>query len=126
MNKYIRRYETTIDEVVKEDGKIVGVYIKKVQFVNEGGRMKLVDVENTKEYLPCDYLIIAMGFIGTTNEDLNRYGLKAINNRVILNNFNYDERTFVCGDMKNGQSLVVIAIKDGLDCANQIINKYNK
>ena len=126
MNKDIRRYETTIDEVVKEDGKIVGVYIKKVQFVNEGGRMKLVDVENTKEYLPCDYLIIAMGFIGTTNEDLNSYGLKAINNRVILNNFNYDERTFVCGDMKNGQSLVVIAIKDGLDCANQIINKYNK
>ena len=125
MNKDIRRYETTIDEVKVEDGKLVGVYIKKVKFIFENGKTRLVDVENTKEYLPCDYLIIAMGFVGTTTDDLNNYKLDSINNRVKLNNFNYNERTFVCGDMKNGQSLVVIAIKDGIDCANEIIKKYN-
>ena len=66
-----------------------------------------------------------MGFLGTTNEDLNNYKLDSINNRIKLSNFNYDDNTFVRGDMKNGQSLVVIAIKDGIDCANEIIKKYN-
>ena len=28
--------------------------------------------------------------------------------------------------MKNGQSLVVIALKDGIECANNIITKYEK
>ena len=125
MNYDIRRYETTIDEVVKEDDKLVGVYIKKVKFVFENGKSKLQDIEGTREYLPCDYLIIAMGFVGTLTSDLESYKLDSINNRVILNNFNYNDKTFVCGDMKNGQSLVVIAIKDGLDCAEQIIKKYN-
>jgi glutamate synthase (NADPH/NADH) small chain len=125
MNHDIRRYETTIDEIIKENDKITGVYIKKVKFVNENGRMKLQDVENTREYLPCDYLIIAMGFLGTTDDDLNNYKLDAINNKIKLNNFRYNDKISVCGDMKNGQSLVVIAIKDGIDCADQIINKYN-
>jgi len=125
MTHDIRRYETTIDEVKVEDGKIVGVYIKKVKFIFEKGKSKIVDQDNTKEYLPCDYLIIAMGFLGTTNDDLKNYKLDAVNNKIKLNNFNYNEKTFVCGDMKNGQSLVVIAIKDGIDCAEQIIKKYN-
>ena len=126
MNYDIRRYETTIDEIVKEGDQMVGVYIKKVKFVNDGGRVKLQDVEGTREYLPCDYLIIAMGFIGTTTDDLNNYKLDSFNNRVKLNNFKYNDKISVCGDMKNGQSLVVIALKDGIDCAEQIINKYNK
>ena len=118
----IRRYETTIDEVIKDkDNNITGVNIKKVKF--EQG--KFVDIPDTLEYLDCDYLIIAMGFLGTTNDDLKNYKLDAVNNKIKLNNFNYNEKTFVCGDMKNGQSLVVIAIKDGIDCAEQIIKKYN-
>lgn len=125
IGKDIRRYETTIDEIVVENGKLTGVYIKKVKFVFENGKTKILDVENTKEYLPCDYLIIAMGFLGTSDSDLANYKLDSINNRIKLNNYNYDDKTFVCGDMKNGQSLVVIAIKDGIDCALQIINKYN-
>lgn len=125
MGSDIRRYETTIDSVVLEDDKLAGVYIKKVKFVYENGKSKIVDIEGTKEYLPCDYLIIAMGFIGTKEEDLKGYGLDSINNKIKLSNFNYDERTYVCGDMKNGQSLVVIAIKDGIDCADEIIKKYN-
>ena len=125
MNKDIRRYETTIDEVVKEGNKIKGVYIKKVRFENVGGKVRLVDVENTREYLDCDYLIIAMGFLGTKDEDLKNYKLSANSNRVLLNNFKYNDKIAVCGDMKNGQSLVVIAIKDGFDCAESIINKYN-
>ena len=119
--KDIRRYETTIDEVVKDkDNNIIGVNIKKVKFENG----KFVDVPNTIEYLPCDCLIIAMGFLGTSDEDSKNYGLNTNRNRINLNGFNYNDNIFVCGDMKNGQSLVVVAIKDGIDCALKVIEKY--
>ncbi|MBR6072581.1 MAG: glutamate synthase subunit beta [Acholeplasmatales bacterium] len=119
--KDIRRYETTIDEVVKDkDNNIIGVNIKKVKFENG----KFVDVPNTTEYLPCDCLIIAMGFLGTSDEDSKNYGLNTNRNRINLNGFNYNDNIFVCGDMKNGQSLVVVAIKDGIDCALKVIEKY--
>jgi NADPH-dependent glutamate synthase beta subunit-like oxidoreductase len=50
--------------------------------------------------------------------------MKVNRNRIPLKDFNYDDHIYVCGDMKNGQSLVVQAIKDGMDCANKIIEKY--
>ena len=119
--KDIRRYSTTIDEVVKdESGNIKSLIIKKVKF--DSG--KFVDIPDTKEEIPCDCLIVAMGFLGTTDEDLSKYNLKSNKNRVILDNFTYDDKISVCGDMKNGQSLVVVAINDGIQCANQIIKKY--
>ena len=65
-----------------------------------------------------------MGFLGTTDEDLLSYGLENKSNRVKLEGFKYNDKISVCGDMKNGQSLVVIALKDGIDCAQSIINKY--
>ena len=119
--KDIRRYETTIDSVIKDDNNhIIGVNVKKVKFENG----KFVDVPNTLEYLDCDYLIIAMGFLGTSDSDAQSYNIKTNRNRISLNDFNYENNIYVCGDMKNGQSLVVVAIKDGIDCALKIIKKY--
>lgn len=117
----IRIYNTTIDEVVAKDGKVVGVYTKKVKF--EKGRF--IDIPDTRKYLDCDYLIIAMGFLGTSEEDANSYNMTMNRNRFSLKNFSYSDKISVCGDMKNGQSLVVVALKDGIDCANEIIKKYN-
>ncbi len=119
--KDIRRYESTVDEIIKdENNNMIGVNIKKVKFENG----KIVDIPNTKEYLPCDYLIIAMGFLGTSDSDALSYNIKTNKNRIELHDFNYDKNIYVCGDMKNGQSLVVVAIKDGIDCALKIIEKY--
>ena len=120
----IRRYETTIDSIVGENNHIKGVYIKKVEFVSENGKMVIKDIPNTKEYLDCDYLIIAMGFLGTKDEDAESYGLNHNRFRIPLDNFKYSDKISVCGDMKNGQSLVVVALKDGIDCAKEIIKKY--
>ncbi|MGM9969668.1 MAG: glutamate synthase subunit beta [Anaeroplasma sp.] len=125
MGKDIRRYETTIDEVVGKES-IEGIYIKKVEQSLENGRLVFKDSDSTREYLPCDILIIAMGFLGTSEDDLNSYELKHDRFKVNLDDFFYNDKISVCGDMKNGQSLVVVAIKDGLDCANRIINKYQK
>ena len=103
-----------------EHNRIVGVKSKKVKFENG----KIVDIPDTKEYFDCDYLIIAMGFLGTSDRDAKEYNMITNRNRILLHDFNYDHNIYVCGDMKNGQSLVVVAIKDGMDCANKIIEKY--
>ena len=65
-----------------------------------------------------------MGFLGTSDRDAKEYNMITNRNRILLHDFNYDDNIYVCGDMKNGQSLVVVAIKDGMDCANKIIEKY--
>ena len=65
-----------------------------------------------------------MGFLGTSDSDALSYNIKTNRNRINLKEFNYEDNIYVCGDMKNGQSLVVVAIKDGIDCANKIIEKY--
>ncbi len=124
MGHDIRHYETTIDELVVENNTLKGVYTKNVYFTKENGRAVFKDVEGSRKYVECDYLIIAMGFIGTSDEDLKLYGLDNALNKVKLQGFKYNDKISVCGDMKNGQSLVVIALKDGIDCAISIIKKY--
>jgi len=116
--KDIRLYKTTIDEIIGED-QIEGVYIKNVESVNG----KFVDVEGSRRHLYCDLLLISMGFTGTSMEDIESYGFDSSNGRIVADGFGIRDNIHYCGDMKNGQSLVVIAIKDGLDCANEIIAK---
>lgn len=122
MGHDIRCYETTIDELVVKNNRLVGVFTKKVKFEDK----RFVDVEGTRNYLDCDCLIIAMGFLGTKEEDMKAYGLIGDKYKINLNGFKYSDNISVCGDMKNGQSLVVIALKDGIECANNIITKYEK
>ncbi len=124
MGKDIRHFQTTIDEIVGKE-RIEGIYTKQVEFVYENGKSMIKDIPNTRKYFPCDTLIVAMGFIGTSKEDLEAYGFKAEQNRPYLQEFEYNPKISICGDMKNGQSLVVLAIKDGLDCAQRIIKKYS-
>lgn len=125
MHQDIRRYKTTIDEIVGTN-HIEGVYIKQVKFVRENGKTIIQDIKDTREYLACDKLILAMGFLGTSIEDAQAYNMTSSNFKIPLQEFKYEECISVCGDMKNGQSLVVIALKDGIDCAQSIINKYTK
>ena len=86
--------------------------------------MPIKGIPETQEYLTCNHLIIFMGFLEIRGIDEESYGFNHNSSRIPLDNFKYSDKISVCGDMKNGQSLVVIDLKDGLDCANQIISKY--
>ncbi len=112
----IRIYESTITGIVG-DKNIEAVTISKVDD-------KFSAIKGTEETIPCDALLISMGFLGTKEEDLKAYGLDHNGFKVKLDNFKYNDKITVCGDMKNGQSLVVSAIKDGLDAASYIIDRF--
>lgn len=119
--KDIRLYETTVDEILGND-KVESLVIKNVEFKNG----MFVDKEGSKKTVPCDFLVICMGFLGTKIEDLESFGIEHKGYKPSLLGFTLPSKdnVYVTGDMKNGQSLVVTAIKDGIDCADLIIAKH--
>jgi len=85
------------------------------------GRMTFEKVEGTDFELPCELVLLAMGFVGPQREgllqqlgvELNERGNVARDVRFCTNLPN----VFVAGDMGRGQSLIVWAIAEGRSCA---------
>ena len=68
--------------------------------------------------------LIAAGFLGSESYVTEAFGAKtdARTNVATENNTHQTsaQRVFTAGDMRNGQSLVVRAIRDGRDCAREV------
>jgi len=85
------------------------------------GRMTFEKVEGSDFELPCELVLLAMGFVGPQKPgmleqlgvDLNERGNVARDDRWLSN----VDGVFVCGDMGRGQSLIVWAIAEGRSCA---------
>jgi glutamate synthase (NADPH/NADH) small chain len=85
------------------------------------GRMVFEKVEGSDFELPCELVLLAMGFVGPQRPgmleqlgvDLNERGNVARDDRWLSN----VDGVFVCGDMGRGQSLIVWAIAEGRSCA---------
>ncbi len=108
-----RVFETTIKEIIAENGQITGVKTVQVEFAAG----KITEIADTEKVLPADLLLIAAGFTGC--EEYSKCGL----NIPTRNDESYvsdDSKVFACGDMKRGQSLVVTAIADGIKCAREV------
>ena len=78
-------------------------------------------VEGTDFELPCELVLLAMGFVGPQRPGLLEQLGVELNER---GNVTRDdafrtnlENVFVCGDMGRGQSLIVWAIAEGRSCA---------
>jgi glutamate synthase (NADPH/NADH) small chain len=78
-------------------------------------------VPGTDFDLPCELVLLAMGFLGTERRgvvgelglDLDARGNVACDDNWATSH----DRVFVCGDMTRGQSLIVWAIAEGRSCA---------
>ncbi len=122
-----RIYETTVKEFVKDkDGKLSKLVCVKVKFTKneKTGRMDLGFVEGSEFELPCDYVFIAAGFLGTQKYVTDAFGLE-LDNRTNVKTEQGKfatniEKVFVTGDMHIGQSLVVRAIKQGREVARDV------
>jgi glutamate synthase (NADPH/NADH) small chain len=85
------------------------------------GRMTFEKVDGTDFELPCELVLLAMGFVGPQREglldqlgvEINERGNVARDARFRTNLDN----VFVAGDMGRGQSLIVWAIAEGRACA---------
>ncbi len=114
-----RIWSTTLTNLITEDGALKAVETAKIHF--EEGRPV---ISEERDILPCDLLIIAAGFTGCETElplsagiELSRRNTVASKENSYASNIS---GIFSCGDMHRGASLVVWAIREGLECAREV------
>lgn len=98
-------------------GSVTGLRAHEVKFVDG----KFERIEGTDFELPCELVLLAMGFVGPERAGmLEALGVKldARGNVARDDRFMTSEPgVFACGDMARGQSLIVWAIAEGRSCA---------
>lgn len=126
----VREYETTLKEVVREDGKLKGILTVQVEWKNdETGRRVPVEIPQTQRMRPADLILVAMGFTGVQPGLAEQMQLE-LTPRNTLATTQGDStgkggyRTqvpglFVAGDARRGASLVVWAMQEGMRAANE-------
>lgn len=122
-----RVYQTTVKEFVKdEDGNLKAVILVKLKTERDEttGRMMMVPVKGSEYTVDCELALIAAGFLGSESYVTQAFGVEVdgrTNVATAKNTFLTNvENVFTAGDMHNGQSLVVRAIRDGRDCAREV------
>lgn len=105
------------------EGKISALKLTDIDWVQEKGKMKFKKREESTRLIPCDLVLLAMGFIHPQKEGL----LEKLNIELDdVGNVRADdystsvEKIFTAGDMRRGQSLVVWAIAEGREAANRV------
>ena len=107
------------------NGKVSGIETVRVEWTKTPeGRWNMAEVPGSEHTFPCDYVFLAMGFLGP---DLN------INSELSLEldgrkNFKAEYKkhatsvkgVFAAGDCRRGQSLVVWAIAEGRNAAEAV------
>lgn len=83
------------------------------------GKAINVEISNSKKTYKADLVLLAMGFSGCEEAIAKNFGVKLDEkNNISTENFQTThKKIFACGDARKGQSLVVWAIKDGIECA---------
>jgi glutamate synthase (NADPH/NADH) small chain len=104
-----------------DDGRVRALRAHEVEQVFTDGRMSFEKIDGTDFELPCELVLLAMGFVGPERGglleqlgvELNERGNVARDDSWATN----VDGVFVCGDMGRGQSLIVWAIAEGRSCA---------
>jgi glutamate synthase (NADPH/NADH) small chain len=100
-----------------EAGSVRALRAHEVKFV-EG---KFEKIENTDFELPCELVLLAMGFVGPERAGmLEQLGVRLDPRGNVARDDQFmtsEAGVFACGDMGRGQSLIVWAIAEGRSCA---------
>lgn len=108
--------------------QVEGVETKDLKQEFKEGKAINVEIPNSKKISKADLVLLAMGFSGCEEEIADNFGVKFDDkNNIATNNFQTScEKIFACGDARKGQSLVVWAIKDGIECALSLDRNFTK
>lgn len=125
-----REYLTTVTKIVGDkDGNIKEVHTVKVEWQNENGRMIPKPIKGTEKVMPCDLMLLAMGFTGPEDTLIKQLSLETdarSNIKAQYGRFETNLKSvFAAGDARRGQSLVVWAIHEGREAA-KAVDKFFK
>jgi glutamate synthase (NADPH/NADH) small chain len=113
--------------IMDENGQLKGLKVVEVEWeMDANGRaLNFKEVPGTERELPCQLVLLAMGFLHPQKEGLleklgvdldNRGNVKAIEGKYQTS----IPKIFTAGDMRRGQSLVVWAISEGREAARKV------
>ncbi len=123
-----RQWAITTKEFIADDqGKLTGLKIAELEweFSPEGRPVRFTEIAGTERVLPCDMVLLAMGFLHPQPAGLlTEIGVEFDERgNVKAPETSYQTsipKIFSAGDMRRGQSLVVWAISEGRECARQV------
>jgi glutamate synthase (NADPH) small chain len=112
---------STVEFLGDEAGNVRALKTVEVQMNSMGGRLSFDPVPGTEQEIPCELVLLALGFTGPEREGmLTDLGVEL----TAVGNVKRDadwrttaDGVYVCGDMGRGQSLIVWAIAEGRACA---------
>jgi glutamate synthase (NADPH/NADH) small chain len=113
-----RVFSVNTDRFLADDhGNVRALVLNEVVFNN--GKFEII--EGTERELPCDLVLLALGFIGPEKGSwLDQLGVALDDRGNIARTDSYATNVpgvYVAGDMGRGQSLIVWAIAEGRACA---------
>ena len=104
-----------------DDGHVRALRYHQVEQKFVDGRMSFERIEGTDTELPCELVLLAMGFVGPQKPGLlDQLGVELNARGNVARDGDWSTNVpgvFVCGDMGRGQSLIVWAIAEGRSCA---------
>ena len=111
----------TVSFLGDDDGNVTGLRAVEVRSEIVEGRPTFVPVDGTEFDLPCELVLLALGFTGAERQGLGeQFGLEFDPRGNVARDDEWHtnvDNVFVCGDMGRGQSLIVWAIAEGRSCA---------
>lgn len=114
----------TTKMVAYADGRLKELHtIQMEKITNEEGYVYFKELPGTEKVWPADFVFVAIGFQGVEQEIGEHFDVQVLNNRLRATMKNYETNTsgvFTAGDARRGPSLIVWAIREGREVAEQV------
>jgi glutamate synthase (NADPH/NADH) small chain len=104
-------------------GQVRGLRGCEVTVTLDSGPPKFDPIEGSEFELPCELVLLALGFSGPEPEVAEAFGISLGPRRTIARSTAYEtdaSGVYVCGDAGRGQSLIVWAIAEGRSAAASV------
>ena len=110
--------------MVDAEGKLTGAEVEDVEWVTpEGGGRPNMVATGRKKIIPCELVLLAMGFTQPNAQFVDAFGLEKDQRGNIATNAlgqTSNPKIFAAGDCRTGASLVVRAIASGRVAASGV------
>src|SRR5574337_787834 len=107
-----------------EAGHLKALEVVQVEMASDNGRVAFKEVPGSGFTLPCELVLLAMGFLGPERPGmLEQLGIKLTERGNVWRDANWMTSVpgvFTAGDMQRGQSLIVWAIAEGRSAARGV------
>jgi glutamate synthase (NADPH/NADH) small chain len=121
-----REFAVATKQFTGENGNVTGLDAVRVTWgTGPDGRPTMQEIAGSEFHIKADLVLLAMGFVHPVHTGLvEKLGVELDpRGNVKATDLNYltsQEKVFVAGDARRGQSLVVWAIREGRQCARAV------